>query len=484
MTFQDFVNKDLIHFSTYDTCRSIPSAVDGLKISQRKVLYSCFKMNLTSEVKVGQLSGYVAGHSAYHHGEASLQGTIIGMAQDYVGSNNINLLEPIGQFGTRLAGGADSASPRYIHTRLEDVARLIFRSEDDPILTYLEDDGQSVEPVEYLPVIPFVLVNGAMGIGTGYSTSVPCYNPRHIIRAVRLAVIATSKVVQTELAEVVAEEEDHLKPWYRGFKGEITEIGTRGVFFSLVQQQGRNNSKNQQQIANNNSITMLRITELPIGVWTDDFKVLLEAYVQNTPEAKSFTNSSEDINEIDFTVTYNNNNNTTTTVDITSVEKELKLANNRGVSTSNMHLFDTRGRIKKYATPNDIITDFIPVRLRGYEARRAAQLTLASRDLRVLEGKIRFLDLVTSSKLELHKIADDDFDNIANAHGLAAIDGSRTYLTSMPMSSMTRTRMAALEKTRADKAVALEELKAKTPQDLWIADLDALDAYLSKQKQY
>ena len=118
ISIPDFIDRELIHFSNSDTLRSIGSLYDGLKPSQRKILYSCFKRNLYNEIRVAQLAGYVSEKAAYHHGEASLQSAIVGMAQDYVGSNNINLLMPNGQFGTRIMGGHDAASPRYIHTEL------------------------------------------------------------------------------------------------------------------------------------------------------------------------------------------------------------------------------------------------------------------------------------------------------------------------------------------------------------------------------
>jgi DNA topoisomerase-2 len=169
----DFINKELILFSMADNQRSIPSSVDGLKPGQRKVLFSCFKRNLKNEIKVAQLGGYVAEQSAYHHGEVSLYMTVINMAQNFVGSNNLNLLEPLGQFGTRLQGGKDAASPRYIFTNLSTLARTIFHPDDDPLLTYLNDDGQSIEPEWYIPVVPMLLVNGGEGIGTGWSTGIP-----------------------------------------------------------------------------------------------------------------------------------------------------------------------------------------------------------------------------------------------------------------------------------------------------------------------
>ena len=93
---------------------------------------------------MAQLAGYVAEHSAYHHGEASLQSTIVGLAQDFVGSNNIFMLFPSGQFGTRLQGGKDSASPRYIFTRLAPLTRHLFNEADDALLAYHSEEGQSI----------------------------------------------------------------------------------------------------------------------------------------------------------------------------------------------------------------------------------------------------------------------------------------------------------------------------------------------------
>ena len=209
ISYDDFINHELILFSNADNERSIPNFMDGLKPSQRKVLFCCFKRNLRQEIKVAQLAGYISEHSAYHHGEASLTQTIIGMAQNFIGSNNINLLSPCGQFGTRLMGGKDAASPRYVFTKLEAITRCIFHPNDDPLLDYLDDDGQSIEPLYYVPIIPMALVNGSEGIGTGWSSSVPTYNPRQII---------------DNLKKMIAgEEPEKMIPWFRGFDGEVTE---------------------------------------------------------------------------------------------------------------------------------------------------------------------------------------------------------------------------------------------------------------------
>jgi DNA topoisomerase-2 len=216
ITYTDFIDKELILFSLEDCARSVPSVVDGLKPGQRKVLFSCFKRNLKKELKVAQLSGYVAENSAYLHGEVSLQSTIVNMAQNFVGANNINLLTPNGQFGTRLQGGKDAASARYIHTALAKLTRLLFHASDDKVLTYLDEEGISIEPEWYIPVIPTVLVNGAEGIGTGWSSSVPNYNPRDIVANLkRLA---------------AGEELQPIHPWYRGFKVIVQLLVTIFIF--------------------------------------------------------------------------------------------------------------------------------------------------------------------------------------------------------------------------------------------------------------
>eukprot|EP00952_Eustigmatos_sp_NYUAD-ZCMA_P013704 54119-Eustigmatos_ZCMA.PRE.1 len=184
VSVKDFVHRELIHFSMDDVRRSIPSLVDGLAPSRRKIIWTCFQRGLTTqskEVRVSQLAGAVSEAALYHHGEASLCQTIVRLAQDFVGSGNINLLHPSGQFGTRLQGGNDAASPRYIMTYLSPIAPYIFRSEDNGILRYAQEDGVQVEPETYLPIIPLALVTGISGIGTGWATQIPPHDPRQII---------------------------------------------------------------------------------------------------------------------------------------------------------------------------------------------------------------------------------------------------------------------------------------------------------------
>lgn len=202
--------------------------------------------------QVSQLIGYIGEHTAHHHGEQSLTMTIVNLAQHFVGSNNLNLLHPAGQFGTRAAGGKDHASARYISTYPVKLARKLFHVADDPLLNYLTEDNLKIEPEWYIPTVPLVLVNGADGIGTGWSTSIPNYNPVDIVANIRRLMKGEEMVPMT--------------PWYRGFKGTIEKVDNKGKFVCTG-------------IARKIDSKTIEISELPIRKWTDDYKKQLEDWV-------------------------------------------------------------------------------------------------------------------------------------------------------------------------------------------------------------
>ena len=340
ITYTDFVNKELILFSMADNLRSIPSVVDGLKPGQRKVLYACFKKNLKKDMKVVELAGYVSGLTAYQHGDTSLQQTIVGLAQTFVGSNNVNCLEPSGNFGSRLQGGSDSASARYIYTRLSPFARRVFHPLDEPILKYNTDDNRTIEPEVYVPVIPMILVNGADGIGTGWSSSIPNYNPEDIVKNLKLM--------------MNGQEPEEMIPWFRDFKGKVTMVGPdRYRFSGIITQTGDSE---------------VEITELPIRMWTQDFKDKLVDIIK-AEKVPSWVKDYDDYNthkSVHFVVRLE--------------EKHMKIALEEGleekfrlsksIATSNLVAFDAEGRITKYATVEDILREFYQLRLKFYTKRK------------------------------------------------------------------------------------------------------------------
>ncbi|CAF0772126.1 unnamed protein product [Didymodactylos carnosus] len=260
INYTDFVNKELILFSKSNTERAIPNIMDGFKPGQRKIMYVCFTKNIIREIKVAQLGGKVAEYSAYHHGEISLTKTIVGLAQNFVGANNINLLVPAGQFGTRINGGDDAASARYIFTKLSSLALALFNKNDEALLTYLNEDGMRIEPEWYCPLIPMVLVNGATGVGTGYSTDVLNYDPMILANNMRYYIRQEKerRGITSNYPDTITLKE--LIPSFKNFTGETKLLDndrTRGVINGVC-------AKLDDQT--------IEITDLPVGIWTQTYK--------------------------------------------------------------------------------------------------------------------------------------------------------------------------------------------------------------------
>jgi len=501
--YEEFIDRGLIHFSIYDNERSIPNLMDGLKISLRKILYAAFKKGgLKTEIKVAQFSGYVSEHSAYHHGEASLNAAIVGMAQNFVGSNNINLLEPNGQFGTRCAAGQDSASERYIFTQLNKLTRLIYRQEDDAVLTYIDDDGQMVEPIYYAPAIPMILVNGTKGIGTGFSTDVLQYNPLQIIAYVR-SMLASTSVADRPIIE----------PYFKGFKGTIRNIGapapatnvasaTSGAATSVA---AKYLIKGTYEIIADRKV---RITELPIGTWTDDYKVFLEKLMEapaaadkdkdkdkgsdkggGVPVLKEYNDMSTDT-VVDITVTFHPSYPHTpkdlqaaiidADAGTNKLEKLLGLFTTQ--STTNMNLFDAHEKLRKYATIYDIIEDYYVERLALYAKRKAAMLAQLTNELRVLTNRARYIQEVLDDKLELRRQTKEAIFAKMTAHGYEHIEGDAEfkYLLKMPMDSVTDENVRHLLSERDSKRAQHKGLMDTSIQALWTRDLDELETEYKK----
>ena len=463
VSYQDLINKELIHFSIYDNLRSIPSLCDGLKPSQRKIVYYMLKKNKTQLIKVAQLSGYVSAETGYHHGEASLQGAIIGLAQNFVGTNNINLLYPDGNFGSRLQQGKDAASPRYIFTRLSDITPLLFNSDDTPLLDFLDDDGTPIEPEWYLPIIPMVLVNGCEGIGTGYSTYIPSYNPKDIV---------------TNLIKMIDDEDFQplpMKPYFKGFHGTVQEI-ENGSYIT----KGRWEKLSDKQI---------KITEVPVGTGITIYKEFLESLIENNLskkvsdktsktkkkkfELKDVQNKTKDENDdICFIVEFKSENDLEDLIKSGTLEKELKLV--KSFSTNNMYLFNESLILTKYDTPVDILLDFFDIRIQYYIKRRNYIIKKLKRELLILEAKARFIKEYIEGELQINKKSKDYIIALLEEREYPLDEESYDYLLRLPIYSLTLEKINELNKQCENKKRELQFIKNKTPEELWKIDLEDL----------
>ena len=453
--YEQFINNEMIHFSTYDCARSIPNMVDGLKISLRKILFAAFKRKLTSEIKVAQFSGYVSEHSAYHHGEASLNGAIVNMAQNFVGSNNINLLEPNGQFGTRLHGGDDSASERYIFTQLNTLTRSIFPDTDDSVLQYLNDDGTTVEPEYYVPIIPFALMNGISGIGTGFSCNIASYNPLTIVDYL------TKKLTNKSTKSI------DFVPYYEGFKGSVQRIADKKYLIKGV----------YEKIAEDK----IRITELPIGTWTMPYTTFLETLMDGTsktgkkvtPSIRDFISVSTEVS-VDITIVFPRGSlrELEETIDefgCNCVHKILKLSTTN--SATNMHMFNKDCRLHKYDSIEEIADEFYDVRLGVYHKRKEFQIKNMNHKLIRLANRARYIQENLKGSIDLRRKKANQVTDLLEGMKFDKIDDDYKYLVKMPMDSVTDENVASIMKEKDDTQMELTVLTNTTLEQMWLGEL-------------
>ena len=464
ITYEDFVNKDLIHFSQADIIRSIPNIVDGLKPSQRKILYAAFKKKLEkTEIKVAQFSGYVSEHTGYHHGEASLQGAIIKMAQNFCGSNNLNMLKPIGVFGTRLSGGEDAASSRYIFTQLTTIARAIYMVKDEAILKLLEEDGDTVEPEVFYPIIPMILVNGSSGIGTGYSTLIPPHNPLDIIKNIR------DYLNKKDVSQL-----DVLKPWYQGFTGTVEPVENK---------KSTNIEKyiitGKYKIINEFTI---KITELPIGCWTQDYlKFLLKLCEEEEPIIYRYFNNCE-TDTIDIDIEFNNGE-LQKLIKANNIVKKLKLSTS--TTLTNMHMYNNNV-IVKYKNANEILVNYAKIRQDAFERRRQNVIQMLTNEMRVLKYRKQFIEnildkIIIIERRKKKEIIDTlielEYPELSiNLNTKPTFD----YLTGMPLFSLTSDKIDEINKEYEEKKSELDIYSSITADQLWIQELDEFEVKYTK----
>jgi len=478
VTHEEFINLEMIHFSNSDNKRSLACLIDGLKTSHRKILFSAFKKKLLKEIRVAQFAGYVSEHAGYHHGEMSLQGAIVNMAQDFIGSNNINILEPVGQFGTRIMGGSDSAQPRYIHTHIPEIIPYIYNKEDFNVLKYNDDDGNLVEPEYYIPIIPMILVNGSEGIGTGWSSFIPSFNPLEIIKNIKIMVNNYKKSLKDETINL-QEGLTELRPWYRGYTGTIEKLDEKRYI-----------SRGKFNVVND---TTIEITELPIRTWTDKYKEFLETMIiDNSKDKKgkkkeyirNYTSQCTDSkvhfkltlhpDDLDDLTYYKEQNEEGQNI----FERVFKLTSK--ISMTNMVMYDEKGFLRKYDNVNDILENYFMVRLNCYVKRKEYQLESLKNELVILNARVRFImefiagDIIISNRTKqnlLDQLKERDYH---------IVEDNYDYLIKMPIYNLTKERIEELNKEKDMKTEMYSNLDEKETYDIWLEELDILSKQYKK----
>jgi DNA topoisomerase-2 len=440
VNFEDFLNIEMIKFSMEDCVRNLPNLYDGLKQSQRKILFACTQKGESAKMKVSQWAGFISERTSYHHGEQCLFDTIIKMAQDFPGSNNIPLLEKDGQFGTRLCGGKDAASSRYIFAKLAPVIKYLFRPEDDCILKYQDDDGTSIEPENYIPIIPMILVNGSVAIATGWSTNIPCFNPKDLITYIK--------------AKLTKGKTPDMLPWYKGYKGTFEQRDNKFYTEGCLSKKG----------------TTWTITELPIGTWIDNFKNDLEQMLEEKriKTLKNYSTADKVHFEVQVADKYAD-------LDASKLIDFFGLSST--LSTTNMVVLDGV-KIQRMDMVNLIIDTFIPYRLSKYDVRKRTQLGQYKSAIDKFQNKLRFVTLVVEGKIKLAKITRDELVTYLKEQKFVKYDDSYNYLLHIPIYEFTSDYINDLRTKITDTSNKHDKLEETSISNIWLNELKELEKML------
>lgn len=440
VSIQRFLNEDMVHYSWLSVCRAIPAIEDGFTPAARKCLWTFLKRNIVKEEKVCVLQSLVDKDTHYHHGTDSLGQTIIRMAQTFVGSQNINLFYPSGQFGTRVDGGDKTVgATRYIFSRLSKITRFLFHEDDDDILPLLQDEGHTIEPAYTAPILPLLLVNGANQVGTGYSCKIPCYRPEDLIARIlhRLDPVPSVPSVPTPLV-----------PWYHKFKGQI-----------VATPKGFESSGVIEHVDN-----VYNVTELPIRVWREDYKATL--------------NKMLDAGKIESFHEKHKNNDVCFEIKVANKDEKLDFCL-KNKFTSNINVFVSDGSTRKvqtFSSVEDLFNQWFEFRLPVYEKRRLHVIKLLEAQIPLLQAKTKFIRLVIEQKILLGRKRALIADELQHIHGISAEYHAKLF--QMDINSLTEERVLKIQKDHDDTMKKLDYYRTVTPNELWKTDILKLQTAL------
>ena len=434
ITTSEYADKFFKQFSLYDCQRSIPHAIDGLKITQRKIIYSSTLYESDKKVlNLVRTAARVAFDTDYHHGEVSIMDTIVKMAQDFTGKNNINLMIPDGQFGSIL--DTKASAPRYIHTRLSENFRKYFKKEDDAILIKQFSDNHQIEPKFYIPILPFILINGSEGIATGYANFVLNYNEKDIIKYIK------QKLNNKKTNELI--------PYYKGFTGTVVKGAkpNQWVFTGVIE---KINS------------TKLVIKELPIGKYLDNIKTTLKQLLEE--------GGIKDYDE-DSTIDGYNITVTATREFVGKSEDELiDIFNLTSTYTMNITCWTHDDRIRKFNDVYELLDYFIEFRLKSYDDRKQYLLDQYDRQLNNNKEKIKFIKYYLDNSVSISKMTKKELEDKLSQMGFINVSN----LLDIRIYNLTHDNIISLEKNILEVEQKMDELKNTTNVQLYLTELNQL----------
>lgn len=483
ITIPDFINNLFIHFSMYDNIRSMPDAIDGFKPSQRKALYGMLKKKYTSPTKLSLAASFVSAESAYHHGEVSLIETIVSMAQDHHGTNNINLFQPKGAFGTRHNKRDVHGAARYLFTCLDPITNSLFVADDNDVLDYEVDDGKTIEPSRFMPIIPMVLVNGTSGIGTGWSSEVPCYNPLDICDRVGVILNDYERFRKNYETGASSSNIDKLIPWYSEFRGDVISCDDgKYILRGKIEVDG----------------DVITIIDPPPGTWKTDLLAKLEKLtIGSGSEKKDAFIKYIETHSDRFTIKIKVfcDHDALENIISSSPDKSLTsiLGLEQRVSASNIHLFDVEKRLRRFSSPEEIIEYFCYHRIETYGKRKERIVQKLEYESLELENKRRYLQMIMDDEYSVHRKPIDQIDRELEDLGFDRLVlkpkyrsergdevASYNYLGKMSQWATSRDKIDKLRRQCDEKLAQLEIVRKTSLIDMWRSDIDNFIVSYSK----
>lgn len=442
----EFFDNEYLNYAKYVVeNRAIPSVIDGFKPTQRKVAHvanQVWKTGNEKPLKVFQLAGTVAANAYYHHGNASLEGAIIGMAQDF--KSSMPIFQGIGQFGSLRSPEAGAA--RYVGVKFNENFRLLYK--DFELTTPQHEEGEEIEPHFFLPIVPTVLLNGGSGIAVGFATNILNRNPLDLIDA--CVDVLDGKPVKT------------LKPWIRGFDGTF-DVAPDSQKSWLIR--GKYDVKNTSTV---------EVTEIPPGFTYEKYESLLEGLVE-----KGTLHAYDDhtSGKIHYALKFPRQ----TLADLLKKGKLDDVLKMQERETENYTTLDEHGKLKVFNAASEIVEYFVNFRLSFYEKRKARLLVDLERDVKFLSNRARFIKAIVDKELNVNGVKKADLVAMLSSMGFDKEEDTFDYLLTMPIQTLTKEKYEELCKKVDVKHKELEKVKRTTHEKMYRDDLSLLRNQVQKE---
>jgi DNA gyrase/topoisomerase IV subunit A len=438
-TITEYLDQDYKEYAKYVIeNRAIPSVIDGLKPTQRKVIYvadKIWKSGNEKPYKVFQLTGRIAADAHYHHGDGSLNSAIIGMAQKF--KNSMPLLEEIGQFGSLRS--PEAGAPRYVSTKLHQNFRLLYK--DFELLSPRMEEGSQIEPEYFLPILPTVLLNGSSGIAVGFATNILNRNPLDLIECC--------------LKELAGRKYEDPVPWINGFDGTCEAVPDSQNSWIF---------RGTYEIKNTSTI---QIKELPPSITYEKYDIHLNK-LEDDRNIVSYDNNCK--SNINYLLKLNRST-------LSDLQRRNKLDNFLKMEekqSENFTVLDEFGKLKIFNSATEIIKYFVNFRLTFYQKRKDYLINKLTEELDVLSNRARFIKLIIEKKLNINNVPKDEVIAKLDKEKFSQVNGSYTYLLSMQIHTLTKEKYEELLSNKSQKETELEKIKKLDPTDMYKEDLKEL----------